>query len=91
MAQTFKEKEAVAGSLLPSISKTRGEELHGSIDTLAASAANIRLTSEYAALGQKAMARADLSMQIARNVSGLRFEGSTPVRERFKYMLTALR
>jgi hypothetical protein len=91
MAQTFKEKEAVVRSLLPSMSKTMGEELHGSIDTLATSAANSRLTGEYAALGPKAVARADLNMRIARNVSDLRLEGSTPVRERFTGMLTALR
>jgi len=88
MAGMFKEKETPKERLLPSVS--RAEEFHGPIDSLGRSASHIRLTGESTHAGGAAVIKADRDMAIARNVSALKLEGSTPVRERFKQLLNAL-
>ncbi len=85
MAETFKEKEApkAAERLLPTIKREQAE-VYAPLDTLARCAGHLRLASESARLGNsKAVIKADTDMRIARNVSALRLEGSTPVAERF--------
>jgi len=89
MAGMFKEKETPKERLLPSVS--RAEEFCSPIDTLAIGAVHSRLRSESTYVGSaRAAAKADSNMAIARNVSALKLEGSTPVRERFRQLLNAL-
>lgn len=85
MAEKLKEKEAPKERLLPAVS--RAEEFHSPIDSLGRSASHIRLRSESArAGGATAIARADLDMRIARNVSELRLE-AFPWGERFQQLV----
>ena len=93
MAGTFlkREEKKPAESLLPSI-RREGRELHSPIDAIGRSAAHMRIPAEQTRSGNgKAVARADFDMRVARNVSVLRMDGSTPLPERFIRMLDAIR
>jgi hypothetical protein len=94
MAETFREREAPkpaqAQKLLPSIRREE-HELHGPIDSLGRVAVNLRIPAESTRPGnERAVARADIDMFVARNVSELRFEGSTPLHARFLRMLESI-
>jgi hypothetical protein len=92
MAETFREREAPkpAQTLLPSIRREE-RELHGPIDALGRGALHIRIPAQITRPGtERAVARADLDMRIARNVSELRLEGSTPLHARFLRMLESI-
>lgn len=92
MAERFREREAVKPPerLLPSIRREE-RQLHSPIDAMGRSAIHLRIPAETTRPGQGgAVARADLDMRIARNVSELRLEGSTPLHARFLRMLESL-
>ena len=95
MAQAFGEKEAArppekSERILPAIRREEREQ-HSPIEILSRSAAHMRITSETARVGtERAVAKADLDMRVARNVSALRLEGSTPLASRFLMMLEKL-
>jgi hypothetical protein len=92
MAETFREREAPkpAQNLLPSIRREE-RELHGPIDALGRGALHIRIPAQITRPGnERAVARADLDMRVARNVSELRLEGSTPLHARFLRMLESI-
>ena len=90
MAETFKEREVVKppeARLAPAIQREQ-RELHGPLDTLSRSAAGIRIPAEQTRPGgPKSVARTDLDMRIARNVSELRLEGSSPVPARLQKLI----
>jgi len=92
MAETFREKEAQrpAERLLPAIRREEGE-LHSALDSIGRSARHLRIPNESTRPGQeKAIARADFDMRVARNVSELRLEGSAPLHERLLRMLQGI-
>jgi hypothetical protein len=92
MAETFREKEAVKPPerVMPTIRRDEREQ-HTPIDVLGRSALHMRTPAELTRPGgERALARADLDMRLARNVSLLRMEGSTPLPERFLKMLEGL-
>ena len=92
MAETFREREAPkpAQKMLPSIRREE-RELHGPLDALGRGALHIRIPAQITRPGdERAVSRADLDMRIARNVSELRFEGSTPLHARFLRMLESI-
>ncbi len=84
-----KEEPKALEARLPTI--RREEELHSPIDALGRCAAHLRIPAEQTRAGEgMAVARAGLDMRVARNVSDLRLEGSTPLPERFRRMLDSL-
>jgi len=92
MAETFREREAPkpAQKMLPSIRREE-RELHGPLDALGRGALHIRIPAQITRPGdERAVSRADLDMRIARNVSELRLEGSTPLHARFLRMLESI-
>jgi len=92
MAETFREREAPkpAQKMLPSIRREE-RELHGPLDALGRGALHIRIPAQITRPGdERAVSRADLDMRIARNVSELRLEGSTPLHARFLRMLEGI-
>jgi hypothetical protein len=92
MAERFREREAEKPPerLLPSIRREE-RQLHSPIDVMGRSAIHLRIPAETTRPGNgRAVARADLDMRIARNVSELRLEGSTPLHARFLRMLESL-
>jgi hypothetical protein len=92
MVETFREREAPKRAVvtLPAIRREE-RELYPPIDALGRGATHIRIPHELTRPGNaKAVSRADLDMRIARNVSELRFEGSTPLPERFLRLLEGL-
>lgn len=92
MAETFREKEAQrpAERLMPTIRREE-RELHSPIDAMGRAARNIRIPNEETRGGdERAVARADFDMRIARNVSELRLEGSTPLHARLLRILEGL-
>ncbi len=92
MAETFREREAPkpAQKMLPSIRREE-RELHGPLDALGRGALHLRIPAQLTRPGdERAVSRADLDMRIARNVSELRLEGSTPLHARFLRMLEGI-
>ena len=92
MAEIFREREAPKPQerALPSIRREEREH-HTAIDVLGRSAAHMRTPVELTRPGgERAVARADFDMRVARNVSDLRLEGSTPMSSRFLKMLEGL-
>ena len=82
--------EAVQRREMPAISREQ-REFHTSLDTLGRSAVHMRIPNESTRQGgARAVSKADLDMRVARNVSALRLEGSTPVHERLLRMLESL-
>ncbi|MEW6723083.1 MAG: hypothetical protein AB1324_07505 [Candidatus Micrarchaeota archaeon] len=82
--------EAVKPREMPAISREQ-REFHTPLDTLGRSAMHMRTPNESARQGgPRAVSRADLDMRVARNVSALRLEGSTPVHERLLRMLESI-
>jgi len=97
MGDTLREKEAekTAEKRLPQI-KRATEEIHTPIDSLGRCADHMRTPSENTRLGDanaplKASALSDFDLFIAKNVSGLRLEGSTSLHERFLKMLDGIK
>jgi hypothetical protein len=75
---------------LPTIQRD-GMEFHTPIDTLSRSATHLRTPAENTRQGgSRAMARSDFDMRVARNVSEMRLEGSTPLHERFLRLLSSI-
>ncbi|MFH0884174.1 MAG: hypothetical protein V1861_00505 [Candidatus Micrarchaeota archaeon] len=92
MVESFREREApkIAPQHLPSIRREE-RELHGPLDALGRGALHLRIPAQITRPGtERAVARADLDMRVARNVSELRFEGSTPLDARFLRMLESI-
>jgi hypothetical protein len=92
MVQAFGEREAVKPpeKVLPAIRREEREH-YAPIETLGRCATHLRIESEQTKAGNaRAVAKADLSMRVARNVSELRLEGSTPLGSRFLNMLEKL-
>lgn len=92
MAEILRERAPVrpVESRLPSIRREE-RELHSPIDALGRSAVHLRTPHEAVRQGgATAIARASLDMRVARNVSDLRLEGSTPMGERFLRLLQSL-
>ncbi len=92
MAERFREREAERPRerLLPSIRREE-RQLHSPIDMMGRCAAHLRIPAELTRQGSaRAVSRADQDMRIARNVSDLRLEGSTPLHARFLRMLESL-
>ncbi|MCI0503867.1 hypothetical protein L0Y65_04095 [Candidatus Micrarchaeota archaeon] len=92
MAETFREREAPKAQerVLPAIRREEREQ-HTPIDVLGRSAVHMRTPAQLTRPGaERAVARADFDMRVARNVSELRLEGSTPLPERFLKMLEGL-
>lgn len=98
MAETFRERETEAQrpiqkpvqSHLPTIRREE-RELHGPLDALGRGALHIRIPAQVTRPGnERAISRADLDMRIARNVSSLRLEGSTPLYARFLRLLESV-
>ncbi|MFN7991688.1 MAG: hypothetical protein U0R44_06030 [Candidatus Micrarchaeia archaeon] len=93
MVETFKEKareQPVETRQLPAIQREQ-REFHSPLDSLGRIARNLRIPSEQTRPGsERAVARSDQDMRIARNVSALRLEGSTPLHARFLRMLESV-
>ncbi len=92
MTETFRERVAPkqAETQLPTIRREE-RELHGVLDSLGRAARHVRTPAESTRTGgAKAMARADLDMRVARNVSELRLDGSTPLHSRFLRLLESI-
>lgn len=93
MAETFKEREISKPPetrVVPTIQREQ-REVHGPLDTLSRCATSIRAPNEQTRPGgPKAVARTDLDMRVARNVSELRLEGSSPVHARFQKLLESM-
>ncbi len=93
MAETFKEREAPKPPetrLAPTIQREQ-RETHGPLDTLSRSARNMRIPAEQTRPGgPNAVAKTDMDVQVARNVSALRLEGSSPLPARFQRMLESM-
>ena len=97
MGDTLREREAekTAEKHLPQI-KRATDGIHTPIDSLGRCADHMRTPSENTRLGgseapMKASAQSDFDLFIAKNVSGLRLEGSTSLHERFLKMLEAIK
>jgi len=92
MAETIlrKEEQKAVDVRLPTI--RRGErELHSPIDSMGRGAVHFRTPAELTRPGaERALARADFDMRVARNVSELRLAGSTPLPERFRRILDSI-
>ncbi|HSB47590.1 MAG TPA: hypothetical protein VLD37_06260 [Candidatus Bilamarchaeum sp.] len=92
MAEAFRERERAKPPerVLPSIAREQ-REVHGPLDVIGRSAAHLRIPAESTRPGgAKAVAKSDLDMRIARNVSTLRLEGSEPLHSRFMRLLDSL-
>jgi hypothetical protein len=93
MAETFRQRETAKPPetrLAPTIQKEQ-RELHGPLDVLARGAENLRVPYEQTRQGgPKAVARSDMDMTVARNVSGLRLDGSAPLHARFQRLIESI-
>jgi hypothetical protein len=92
MAEAFREKERARGPerVLPSIQREQ-RDFHSPLDVIGRSAAHLRIPAESTRRGnERAIARSDLDMRIARNVSALRLEGSAPLPARFMRLLESM-
>lgn len=98
MVETFRERETgtqtpvqrPVQSHLPTIRREE-RELHGPLDALGRSAIHLRIPAQVTRPGnERAISRADLDMRIARNISSLRLEGSTPLYARFLRLLESI-
>ncbi len=93
MAETFREREMQRRpqAQLPAIRREEREP-HTVLDALGRSADHLRTPAEMTRPGgAEAVYRAGMRMRIARNVSDMRLEGSTPISERFMRLLDAIR
>lgn len=89
MAEAFREKERVRAPerTLPTIQREQ-RELHSPLEALGRGAAHLRIPAESTRRGgPRAVAKSDLDMTIARNVSALRLDGSTPLHSRFMRLI----
>jgi hypothetical protein len=92
MAETFKERETVKPieRQAPAIQREQ-REIHGPLDTLSRTARAMRIPNEQTRPGgPKAVARTDMDMRVARNVSELRLDGSISVPARFQKLLESM-
>jgi hypothetical protein len=91
MAEVFREKPRAPERVLPIIQREE-RELHSALDTIGRSAAHLRIPVESTRSGNsRAIARSDLDMRIARSVSSLRLEGSTPLHARFMRLIESMK
>jgi hypothetical protein len=90
MAEVLREKERAPERVLPTIQREQ-REFHSPLDTIGRGATHLRTPIESTRRGNaRAVAKSDLDMQIAKNVSALRLEGSTPLHARFVRLLEFL-
>ncbi len=94
MVETFKEKAreqpVESRQQLPAIQREQ-REFHSPLDTLGRTSRHMRIPHEQTRPGgETAVARTDLDMRVARNVSDLRLEGSTPVHARILRVLESM-
>lgn len=90
MAEKLRE-QPIEQKIVPTIRREQ-REIHSPLDTLGRSSENLRIPAEQTRPGgPRAIAKSDRDMVVAKNVSELRLEGSSPIQERFLRLLESLR